>query len=90
MLGFQAASLKPTMHDYHQLDIWHRAMAYAVEMYRFSDRFPDNERSNLTGQLRKAAVSIPLNIAEGSGCSTNSDFGRFLGYAYRSLKETMT
>ena len=63
---------------------------YAVEIYRFSAQFPDTERYNLTAQLRKAATSVPLNIAEGSGCPTNSEFARFLSYAYRSLKEVVT
>jgi four helix bundle protein len=78
------------MQDYHQLDIWQRGMAYAVEIYRFSTQWPDTERDNLTAQLRKAATSVPLNIAEGAGCTTNSDFARFLSYAYRSLKEVVT
>jgi four helix bundle protein len=78
------------MQDYHQLDIWHRAMAYAVEIYRLSAQFPDTERYNLTVQLRRAATSVPLNIAEGSGCQTNGEFARFLSYSYRSLKEVVT
>jgi len=55
------------MQDYHQLDIWQRAMVYVA-----------------------AATSVPLNIAEGSGCPTNGEFARFLSYAYRSLKEVVT
>ena len=78
------------MQDYHQLDIWQRAMAYAADLYRFSAQLPDTERYNLTAQLRKAATSVPLNIAEGSGCTTNGEFTRFLSYAYRSLKEVVT
>jgi four helix bundle protein len=78
------------MQDYHQLDIWHRAMAYATDVYRFSARLPELERYNLSAQLRKAATSVPLNIAEGSGCLTDGDFARFLSYAYRSLKEILT
>jgi four helix bundle protein len=78
------------MQDYHQLDIWQRAMAYAAEIYRFSAQLPDTERYNLTAQLRKAATSVPLNIAEGAGCTTNGEFARFLSYAYRSLKEVVT
>ena len=78
------------MQDYHQLDIWQRAMTYVSEIYRFSASLPDGERYNLTAQLRRAATSVPLNIAEASGCSTNGEFARFLGYAYRSLKEVVT
>jgi four helix bundle protein len=47
-------------------------------------------RFNLTAQLRKAVTSVPLNIAEGSGCSSDAEFARFVGYAYRSLKEVIT
>jgi four helix bundle protein len=65
-------------------------MAYAVEVYRLSAQLPDSERYNLTSQLRKAATSVPLNIAEGSGCGGDTEFARFLSYAYRSLKEVVT
>ena len=78
------------MQDYHQLDIWQRAMTYVVQIYEFSAQLPQDERFNLTAQLRKAATSVPLNIAEGSGCATNGEFARFLSYAYRSLKEVVT
>jgi four helix bundle protein len=53
-------------------------------VYRVEERF------NLADQLRRAAVSVPLNIAEGAGSAGNAEFGRFLSYAYRSLKETIT
>ena len=65
-------------------------MDYAVSVYHFSAQLPVEERFNLASQLRRAAVSVPLNIAEGSGCSTNGEFARFVGYAYRSLKEVVT
>jgi hypothetical protein len=51
------------MQDYHQLEIWQRAMAYAVHIYEFSSTLPDNERYNLTAQLRRAVTSVRLNIA---------------------------
>jgi len=76
--------------DYHELEIWQRAMTYAVEVYRFSSQLPDDERYNLTAQLRRAVTSVPLNIAEGAACITNVEFAQFLGYAYRSLKEVAT
>ena len=78
------------MQDYHQLDIWTRAMAYTVQLYRFSATLPADERFNLVAQVRRAAVSVPLNMAEGAGCGTSAEFARFLGYAYRSLKEVVT
>jgi four helix bundle protein len=76
--------------DYHQLDIWQRAMDYVAEIYRLSAQLPIAERFNLSSQLRKAATSVPLNIAEGAGCATHGEFARFLGYAYRSLNEVNT
>lgn len=72
------------------MDIWQRGMAYTVDIYRFATRLPVGERYNLTAQLRKASTSVPLNIAEGADCTTNGEFSRFLGYAYRSLKEIVT
>jgi four helix bundle protein len=78
------------MQDYHQLDIWQRGMAFAVRIYKFSAQLSSDERYNLTAQLRRAATSVPLNIAEGAGCASNGEFAQFLGYAYRSLKEIVT
>ena len=78
------------MQDYHQLDIWNRAMDYTVAVYQFVASLPEQEKYNLTSQLRRAATSAPLNIAEGCGAASNSEFSRFLGFAYRSLKEAVT
>ena len=78
------------MQDYHQLDIWNRSMDYAVVIYEFAANFPVAEKYNLASQLRRAVTSVPLNIAEGCGSTSNAEFSRFLGYAYRSLKEVVT
>jgi four helix bundle protein len=78
------------MQNHRQLEIWQRAMDYVVRLYEFSADMPGDERYNLTAQLRRAAVSVPLNIAEGAGSSSAAEFARFLGYAYRSLKEVDT
>jgi four helix bundle protein len=51
---------------------------------------PEQEKYNLASQLRRAGTSAPLNIAEGCGAASNTEFGRFLGFAYRSLKEVVT
>ena len=61
-----------------------------MSIYGFVKALPESERYNLVSQLQRAVTSVPLNIAEGSGCSTSSEFARFLGYAYRSLKEVIT
>ncbi len=78
------------MQDYHQLDIWNRAMDYAVAIYEFVGSLPEHEKYNLASQLRRAVTSAPLNIAEGCGAASNTEIGRFLGFAYRSLKEVVT
>jgi len=78
------------MQDYHQLDIWTRAMDFTVAVYEFVLSLPEQEKYNLASQLRRAATSAPLNIAEGCGAASNSEFARFLGFAYRSLKEVVT
>ena len=65
-------------------------MDYAVGVYEFAATLPGEEKYNLTSQLRRAVASVPLNIAEGCGTVSNVEFGRFLSYAYRSLKEIVT
>src|SRR5204863_2706731 len=75
------------MQDYHQLDICNRAMDYAGAIYEYVGILPEHEKYNLASQLRRAVTSAPLNIAEGCGAASNTEFGRFLGFAYRSLKE---
>jgi len=64
------------MQDYHQLDIWNRAMDYAVAIYEFAASLPEAEKYNLASQLRRAVTSVPLNIAEGCGTASNTEFGR--------------
>ena len=78
------------MQDYHQLDVWNRAMDYGVAVYDFAASLPEAEKYNLASQLRRAVASVPLNIAEGCGTASPTEFGRFLSYAYRSLKEVVT
>ena len=78
------------MQDYHHLDIWNRAMNYAVATYQFAATLSQEEKYNLVSQLRRAVTSVPLNIAEGCGTASNPEFARFLGFAYRSLKEVVT
>ncbi len=49
-----------------------------------------NEKYGLIPQIRRAAISIPLNISEGSGCNTDKEFSQFISYAYRSVNEVLT
>src|SRR5436309_6471918 len=89
-INLNASTSSASMQDYHQLDIWNRSMNYAVSVYELAATLPQEEKYNLGNQLRKAVTSAPLNIAEGCGSAGNMEFGRFLSYAYRSLKEVVT
>lgn len=75
---------------YQQLIVWQKAMLLVSEIYRLTQGFPDNEKFGLTSQLRRAAVSVPSNIAEGSGRGSDKDFCRFLYQARGSLTEIET
>jgi four helix bundle protein len=76
------------MQRYTELKVWQRSHALALEVYRRTEGFPDNERFGLTAQLRRAAVSVPANIAEGSRRQGAQDYARFLNIAEGSLAET--
>ena len=78
------------MHNYTELVVWQKAKALAVELYALTDDFPKHEVFGLTQQIRRAVVSIPSNIAEGAGRSTNLDFCRFLDIANGSSFEIET
>ncbi len=69
---------------------WQKAMSMCVEVYRFSGKFLDSERYGLQSQIRRAAVSVPSNIAEGFGRQNTSDMTRFLRMARGSLFEVRT
>jgi four helix bundle protein len=75
---------------YRQLFVWQKAKALAVQVYRSTEQFPRNETYGLTSQLRRAAVSVPSNIAEGQGRLTSGEFSHFLGQARGSLLEMET
>ena len=75
------------MQDFRNLKIWRKSHELTLEVYRLTKRFPYEERFGLTRQLRKSAVSIPSNIAEGSSRRTDSDFRHFLFMALGSLSE---
>ncbi len=78
------------MHDYKKLRVWKASMELAKETYQVTDSFPRSEIFGLTNQLRRCSISIPSNVAEGSGRSTNKDFKYFLHIAYGSSCELET
>ena len=73
--------------DYKVLEVYHLAHNFVLHVYALCDSFPSHESNNLGSQLRRASVSLPLNIAEGSGCCSFRSFLNFLSFAYRSLLE---
>jgi len=77
--------------DYRDLIVWQRAMELTETVYRLTANYPVDERYGLTSQMRRAAVSIPSNIAEGQGRrSTDEEFVRFLRIGLGSLSELET
>ncbi|PHX84752.1 MAG: four helix bundle protein [Opitutia bacterium] len=77
------------MFKFEKLNVWQKALDFADFIYSESASFPPDERFGLTNQIRRAAVSISSNIAEGSARS-DPDFARFIGYASGSLYEVVT
>jgi four helix bundle protein len=77
-------------HHYRQLIAWQKAIAMVNEAYRLTQKFPREEIYGLTSQIRRAAVSVPSNIAEGQGRRTKGEFVQFLGHAFGSLLELET
>lgn len=78
------------MHRFEELKIWQKAMDVTEYCYRATDNFPKEEKYGLTSQLRRSAISIPSNIAEGAGRNTNGEFRQFLGIANGSSYELLT
>lgn len=76
--------------SYRDLMVWQKAMDLTVETYHFSDSFPKSELYGLTSQLRRAAVSVPSNIAEGYGRGSRKEYVQFLCISQGSLKELET
>lgn len=75
---------------FRDLLVWRKSMAMVSEVYRLSKRFPRDELYGLTSQMRRCAVSIPSNVAEGYGRQSTNDYVRFLRMAMGSLYELQT
>ncbi|MFN8346082.1 MAG: four helix bundle protein [Spirosomataceae bacterium] len=75
------------MRDFRKYEVWQPAHSLVPEVYSISKNFPQNELYGLTGQLRRAAASIPTNISEGCGRNTDAEFARFLHISLGSAHE---
>ncbi len=75
---------------HRDLQIWQKSMSFVTKVYNVTDNFPDSEKFGLVSQIRRSAVSIPANIAEGFGRRSNGDFRRFLNISMGSLFELQT
>jgi four helix bundle protein len=73
--------------NYRDLRVWNTAMSLAAEVYRITKSFPRAEQFGLTSQVRRAAVSVPSNIAEGHARSTRGEYKHFLSIARGSVIE---
>jgi four helix bundle protein len=75
---------------FKDLVAWQKAMTLVTDIYRLTERLPDHERFGLTSQLRRAAVSVPSNVAEGHGRVQKKDYQRFVDIARGSTNEIET
>jgi len=78
------------MRNFRELEIWKRSYKVANEIYTITTKFPDNEKYGLISQMRRCAVSIPSNIAEGSSRSSNKEMKRYIEIAIGSSFELET
>ncbi len=78
------------MKGHRDLVVWQKAMILVTEIYRATRDFPKDEMYGLTSQLRRAAVSVPSNLAEGHGRNSRKEFHHFIGQARGSLTEVET
>ncbi len=74
--------------SFRELEVWQKAHALALDIYRVTNTFPDRERFGIVAQLRRAATSIPANIAEGFGRRTTRELLQSLTISNGSLEET--
>ena len=79
-----------TLKSFRELIVWKKSMDLAVQVYRMTETFPKSEIFGLASQMRRAAVSVPSNIAEGQSRNSRGEFLQFLGIARGSLAELNT
>ena len=79
-----------TAHNFKGLKVWQLSIELVKDVYDLTKNFPSDEKWGLINQIRRCSISIPSNIAEGSGRNTNQDFSRFLGITLGSSYELET
>ena len=75
------------MRDFRELKVWEKTHHFTLQVYRITKNFPSDERFGLTAQLRRAAASVPTNIAEGCGRDSERELARFMSIAAVSASE---
>jgi four helix bundle protein len=85
----ESSSQQP-IRDYKDLHVWQKGMQLAKEIYLLTGKFPSEEKFGLVSQMRRAAVSIPSNIAEGQARNTSGEFVQFISHAEGSAAEVDT
>ena len=88
VLGFNNR-IDQKMHRFKELEIWKLSGSFCSDIYKQTSSFTEVEKFGLCGQLRRAAISMPSNIAEGCSRKSNKDFSRFLGLAMGSLTQLL-
>jgi four helix bundle protein len=78
------------MRPHEKLEAWSQAINFVVDVYKSTETFPKEEKFGLTSQIRRAAVSVPANIAEGAGRRSDKEFAHFLSNAQGSASELET
>ena len=78
---------RPAAQSFGDLVVWQKAHQFVLSVYRLTESFPDREKFGLSHQMRRAAVSVPANIAEGFGKRSQAEKARFLNIAEGSLEE---
>ena len=86
--GFKGSS--EMLKNYKELNVWQKSYELCLKIYQITAKFPNEERYGLTSQIRRSAVSIPSNVAEGYGRKTTLDYIRMLYISYGSVCELET
>lgn len=76
-------------YSFEKLDVWHESRKLLLFVYKITKSFPNDEKYGLINQMRRAAVSVPSNIAEGTSRYSKKDFARYIQISYGSLMEVL-